>query len=140
MDSAENGVIMKKKCLLPALLFFFIGTFLETDRVVDMRAYSRQRGYRPYQNSVPVRSAVIRRNVPPVIVKNEEDASFIEQEINPEKQEKIRQTGLKIFQKKDENKVMNFNVENPEFRKLNKKQQQDLMNRITFENDESGEL
>ena len=125
------------------LLFFLIFVFTVGPlraQVVDMRAYSRQRGYRPYQNSVPVRSAVIRRNVPPVIVKNEEDASFIEQEINPEKQEKIRQTGLKIFQKKDENKVMNFNVENPEFRKLNKKQQQDLMNRITFENDESGEL
>ena len=58
MDSAENGVIMKKKCLLPALLFFFIGTFLETDRVVDMRAYSRQRGFKAYQAGQNGRAAV----------------------------------------------------------------------------------
>ena len=130
-----------KRFLLFFLLFFFTVGQLRA-QVVDMRAYSRQRGYRSYQNSVPVRSTVVRRNVQSDAVENEEEEdSFTGQEAaNPKKREKIRQTGLKIFQEKDENKVMNFNVENPEFRKLNKKQQQDLMNRITFENDESSEL
>lgn len=132
------------------LLFFFVFVFTGGSlcaQVVDMRAYSRQRGYRSHQNSVSVQSNVVRRNVVPAAVEKNEDASSVEPETakqdkqdKQDKREKIHQTGLKIFQKKDEKKVMNFNVENPEFRKLNKKQQQDLMNRITFENDESGEL
>lgn len=131
---------MKRFLLFFSIFFFTVGQLCA--QVVDMRAYSRQRGYSSYQNSVSVRSTVVRRNVQSDAVKNEgEEASFTGQEAaNSKKREKIRQTGLKIFQEKDENKVMNFNVENPEFRKLNKKQQQDLMNRITFENDESGEL
>ena len=103
-----------KRFLLFFLLFFFTVGQLRA-QVVDMRAYSRQRGYRSYQNSVPVRSTVVRRNVQSDAVENEEEEdSFTGQEAaNPKKREKIRQTGLKIFQEKDENKVMNFNVENP---------------------------
>lgn len=46
---------------------------------------------------------------------------------------KISQTGIKIFQEKDEDKVLNFKVENPEFDKLNEKKKQDVMNRIVLE-------
>ena len=45
---------------------------------------------------------------------------------------KIQQTGVKVFQEKDEDKVMNFNVENPEFDKLSDYKKQDLMKRISF--------
>ena len=49
-----------------------------------------------------------------------------------EREQKIQQTGFKIFQEKDEDKVMNFNVENPEFDKLSDYKKQDLMKRISF--------
>jgi len=58
MDSAENGVIMKKKCLLSALLFFFIGMSSGTAQIADMRAYSRQRGFKAYQAGQNGRTAV----------------------------------------------------------------------------------
>ena len=49
MNSAENGGIMKRKCLLSALWFFFVGMPLGAAETVDMRAYSRQRGFKAYQ-------------------------------------------------------------------------------------------
>ena len=124
------------------VVFFMVGQAFA--QMTDMRAFSRQRGYRAYrtEHSSVQKSS---RNSSIERFRSQErpetEHSFQngnsptgESDLPDERdQEKIRQTGIKIFQEKDESKVMNFNVENPEFKKLNKKQQQDLLNRITFE-------
>ncbi len=46
--------------------------------------------------------------------------------------QKIHQTGIKIFQEKDEDKVLNFTVDNPEFDRLSQTRQQDVLKRITI--------
>lgn len=98
-------------------------------QVVDMRAYSRQRGFKAYSARQqayvpPVRRAPARNKAEPA----EESAALPAD--RPE--HKIQQTGVKVFQEKDEDKVMNFNVENPEFDKLSDYKKQDLMKRISF--------
>lgn len=95
-------------------------------QVVDMRAYSRQRGSRAYTPQTPIVKQRPARRMP-VPVKKEEPSTAKETD------QKIRQTGVKVFQEKDEEKVLNFNVENPEFDKLSDYKKQDLMNRISFE-------
>lgn len=44
--------------------------------------------------------------------------------------EPIQQTGIKIFKPEDEHKVTNFDIENPEFDKLNQKEKEELLQRI----------
>lgn len=108
----------------------------------DVRAYSRQRGFKAYQPkpetvAVPRQPAFTAPDETPDadVDENRKDESFkpdLQEEDNPSK---IQQTGIKVFQKKDEGKVLNFDVENPEFDKLSDKRKQDIMNRITFEKD-----
>ncbi len=116
------------------LIFTFLGICFfhqgVNAQVVDMRAYSRQRGFKAYS---------VRRQayVPPAVraapAKNKA-APEKENAVPPgqEQERKIQQTGVKVFQEKDEDKVMNFNVENPEFDKLSNYKKQDLMKRISF--------
>lgn len=120
---------MKAVCLL-FMIFFIWGTDVSA-QVVDMRAYSRQRGFKAYsvrqQAYVPpVRREAAQNRAEPA---TENTASPVDR---PE--HKIQQTGIKVFQEKDEDKVMNFNVENPEFDKLSDYKKQDLMKRISFKN------
>ena len=133
---------MMIKRFLSAVLVLFFSAETVGAQVIDMRAYSRQRGFKAYQAPVPVvpvkrmprRSAAAR----PADDAQEESVSVTrgngasDAEIADE-QEKIQQTGLKIFQEKDEDKVLKFDVENPEFKKLNKSQQQSLVKRISYE-------
>lgn len=114
------------------LLFIFVLSAGQASaQTVDVRAISRQRGFKAYQT--PVRQAA-----PEQAVLSRQESAFRQKNSEqnmPEESEHpvIRQTGIRIFQKEDEGKVLNFDVENPEFKKLNKRQQQDLVNRITFE-------
>lgn len=101
-------------------------------QVVDMRAFSRQRGFKAYQakpNDAPTPKAA-----PSIMThgQNQTDKTTEKQSKSNEK-DKIQQTGVKIFQEKDENKVLNFDVENPEFDKLSESRKKDLTSRITFE-------
>lgn len=118
---------------LPVFIFLWICFFYQevNAQVVDMRAYSRQRGFKAYsvrqQAYVPpVRREAAQNRAEPA---TENTASPVDR---PE--HKIQQTGIKVFQEKDEDKVMNFNVENPEFDKLSDYKKQDLMKRISFKN------
>ena len=144
------------------MLFFCTQVFAQ---VVDMRAFSRQRGYRAYRaeqvlTPAPVRSYPVQRQAELPSRENQSEAIPVSEtparanhvsgnqafeasvpetaSADSVDSRKIRQKGLKIFQEKDEDKVMNFVVENPEFKKLNKKQQQDLLNRIKYERTGSG--
>ena len=63
---------------------------------------------------------------------NQTDKTTEKQSKSNEK-DKIQQTGVKIFQEKDESKVLNFDVKNPEFDKLSDIRKKDLTSRITFE-------
>ncbi|MBR1778188.1 MAG: hypothetical protein IJ752_06360 [Alphaproteobacteria bacterium] len=124
-----------------ALIFMMLVLFgsAASAQVIDVRAISRQRGFKAYQPSrqspqyQPSRQRMApvakEESVPP----SEGEKLSVSQNQPEKKQKQIHQTGIKIFQEKDEDKIMNFDVENPEFRKLNKKQQQDLLNRITIE-------
>lgn len=49
--------------------------------------------------------------------------------------QEFKQTGTRQFRKEDEDKVLNFDVQNPEFDKLSDKQKADVMNRIKIEMD-----
>ena len=116
-----------------------------------MRAFSRQRGYKAYGGGAGVVQPAVKHSVPAqgkrTIASAENTSSAADSEASDSRAEKklahyspdsaeeetIRQTGLKVFRKEDEDKVMNFVVENPDFKKLNKKQQQDLLNRIKYE-------
>ena len=129
--------------LFAAMLLLFFSAGISSAQVVDMRAYSRQRGFKAYQ--VPAPAAYAKKTNRPAPSQaygapSQEKAasagggtsSSVAKNGDGE-HEKIRQTGVKIFQEKDEDKVLNFDVENSEFKKLNKNQQQDLMKRISFE-------
>lgn len=127
------------------LFVFFCSIFFNVSdvsaQVVDMRAYSRQRGLKSYyvKKSTAVKPSAVQPKASQTQKKEAaeaqpSDTSQSSAEKGAENENApIRQTGIKIFQEKDEDKVMNFDVENPEFKKLNKKQQQDLLNRITLE-------
>ena len=127
-----------------AFLVLFLSAGSVSAQVIDMRAFSRQRGFKAYQPQTQASRQARTQQIPqPQLRPAFADDEQIQQtektydsvpRNQPEEQPKqLRQTGIKIFQEKDEDKVMNFNVENPEFKKLNKKQQQDLLNRITIE-------
>lgn len=135
---------MKFFSIVCFLLFASPPVFSQT---VDMRALSLRRGYRAYhapsllmaapavvhKSSPEGRAAEQRQNIPPPSSEKEAIRELPPELSQGADAEKLRQTGVKIFQEKDEDKIMNFSVENPEFKKLNKKQQQDLLNRISFE-------
>jgi len=127
-------------------LFVFFMLFTVAGQVraqmMDMRAFSRQRGFKAYQAPVSaVKTETARSRAPRQYEEQNIQPNALplpEQNMAAENQEKqetspIRQKGFRIFQEKDEKKVMNFDVENPEFKKLNQQRQQDVLNRITFE-------
>ena len=135
------------KCLFSAGLILFASVETAGAQVVDMRAYSRQRGFKAYQAPAP---SAYRRNparqrggspsaseTSPVRVASAAVSDSPQEtssgNASGRENEKIKQTGMKIFQEKDEDKVLNFDVENPEYKKLNKRQQQELMKRISYE-------
>ncbi len=107
-------------------------------QVVDMRAYSRRRGFKAYtvkheQTQRAERQYV--RQPSAQTVQNAQNAAVTPQKKQPAAQSdngRIRQTGVKIFQEKDEDKVLKFDVDNPEFDKLTKRQQDDVMSRISI--------
>ena len=110
-------------------------------QVIDMRAASLQRGFKAYRVPVPAAqpepalsndSWPLREQTAQTELPSQSRHAALQSQ-SGETSSQIQQKGLKIFQEKDESKVMNFDVENPEFKKLNKQQQQDLLNRITFE-------
>lgn len=99
-------------------------------QVVDMRAYSRQRGFKAYSVRQQAYVPPVRKTPP---AQNRAEPAKENDAAPPAQPEhKIRQTGVKVFQEKDEDKVMNFDVENPEFDKLSDYKKQDLMKRISF--------
>ena len=115
---------------------FFLGLFLfgqaADAEVFDMRACSRRRGFKPYT----VKQAYVPPTRPRAVVEPVRHAMSDSQSnsVNQsESERKIRQTGVKVFQEKDEAKVLNFKVENPEFDKLSDYKKQDLMQRISFQ-------
>lgn len=107
-------------------------------QIVDMRARSRKvmsagrcpNGVCPRQ-AAPVEKARPYSGMQTSL--NENPPAARRQENQEQETKKISQTGIKIFQEKDEDKVLNFEVENPEFDKLNEKKKQDVMNRIVLE-------
>ena len=116
-------------------VFIFCGFFLFGQDLYaqsfDMRAYSRQRGFKAYKVKpvAPVYPVPRVKEQP-----RQKNAENEETSVRPaEPENKIQQTGVKVFQEKDEAKVMNFDVKNPEFDKLSDYKKQDLMKRITFE-------
>lgn len=120
-------------------LLFWVLTAVWSDasaQVADMRALSRRRGYVAYQPKQPAvrRRAVAERQALAAPEKNAaaepEEQADLKKEDAPK--QKIHQTGLKIFQEKDEDKVLNFTVDNPEFDKLSQARQQDVLKRITI--------
>ena len=120
------------------LIFCMLVSGQASAQVVDMRAYSRQHGFKAYQAktlSSPVRkkSVPVKQEKTSVSPQTASGQTETTQTAARTEKKQLRQTGIKIFQEKDENKVMNFDVENPEFKKLNKEEQQDLLNRITIE-------
>ena len=99
-------------------------------QVVDMRAYSRQRGFKAYSVRQQAYVPPVRRVTP---ARNKAEPAGNNAELSADRpKHKIQQKGVKVFQEKDEDKVMNFNVENPEFDKLSDYKKQDLMKRISF--------
>lgn len=119
---------MKAVCLL-FMIFFMWGTDVSA-QVVDMRAYSRQRGFKAYSVRQQAYVPPVRKTPP---AQNRAEPAKENDAAPPAQPEhKIRQTGVKVFQEKDEDKVMNFDVENPEFDKLSDYKKQDLMKRISF--------
>ena len=115
---------------------FFLGLFLfgqaADAEVFDMRAYSRRRGFKPYT----VKQAYVPPARPRAVVEPVHRAATDNRNNSvsqPEQERKIQQTGVKVFQEKDEAKVLNFKVENPEFDKLSDYEKQDLMQRISFQ-------
>ncbi|MBO4643060.1 MAG: hypothetical protein J5716_00450 [Alphaproteobacteria bacterium] len=113
--------------------FVFAGSAFA--QVVDVRAASFRRGNKAYHAPAP--AAVQTETVQPKAFRQNTEKN-VRSDTSTQKQTKkeqtrIQQNGYKIFQEKDEDKVMNFNVDNPEFEKLSKHQQQDLLNRIKFE-------
>ena len=108
-------------------------------QVVDMRAYSRRRGFKPYTVKREQTQRVERQYVRPSSAQtgqNAQSAAVSPQKKKPDAQQpdngRIHQTGVKIFQEKDEDKVLKFDVDNPEFDKLTKRQQDDVMSRISI--------
>lgn len=104
-------------------------------QVMDVRAFSRQRGFKAYQlrqPSSPVQRQ-LNRNFKAEHASGRGEKTQNIADTGNEQHEKIRQTGIKIFQEKDEGKVLNFDVENPEFKKLNESKKKDLVRRITIE-------
>lgn len=105
-------------------------------QVVDMRAYSRRRGFKPYTVKREQTQRVERRYVRPSSAQTGQNAAASPQKKTPAAQQsdnsRIHQTGVKIFQEKDEDKVLKFDVDNPEFDKLTKRQQDDVMSRISI--------
>ena len=123
--------------------FFFSGMVLfasvASAQVVDMRAYSRRRGFKPYTVKREQTQRVERQYVRPSSAQtgqNAQNAAASPQKKTPAAQQsdnsRIHQTGVKIFQEKDEDKVLKFDVDNPEFDKLTKRQQDDVMSRISI--------
>lgn len=117
-----------RRFLLLLFGIFLFATEVSAE-VVDMRAYSRRRGFKAYT----VKRDKIRRPAgqnarPP------QSAGDASQKALPDAQDGggIRQTGAKIFLEEDENKVLKFDAANPEFDKLTKKQQDDVMSRISI--------
>lgn len=113
------------------LLLFGIFLFV-TDasaQVVDMRAYSRRRGFKAYT----VKRDKVRRSAGQN-ARTPQSAGDASQKALPDAQDGggIRQTGAKIFLEEDENKVLKFDAANPEFDKLTKKQQDNVMSRISI--------
>ena len=138
---------MKIKLLILSCLLSLFCASAVVAQVVDMRAYSRQRGFKAYQAPAP---SAYRRNparqrggspsaseTSPVRVASAAVSDSPQEtssgNASGRENEKIKQTGMKMFQEKDEDKVLNFDVENPEYKKLNKRQQQELMKRISYE-------
>lgn len=99
-------------------------------QMVDVRARS-MRGRQAYPQGVAVRPQ-------PVVYSRSDSAVSRERESgqgaavdNPPRQ--VRQTGLKIFKEEDEGKVLNINVDNPEFDKLSDSRKQNILSRISYE-------
>lgn len=105
-----------------------------------MRAYSRRRGFkaytagqertvqRPERKHVRQPAAQSGESTQNAAAPQKKSPSSVQQRDGG----RIHQTGVKIFQDKDEDKVLKFDVDNPEFDKLTKKQQDDVMRRISI--------
>lgn len=127
------------------VFFLFLFCWQVSDaraQVVDMRARSRKvMSAGPCPNGVcPRRTRPAYENNRPYAAPqpghqalNENSLAARAADGKDDGEKKISQTGIKIFQEKDEDKVLNFEVENPEFDKLDKKKKQDVMNRIVLE-------
>ena len=120
------------------LLFLSFVVFSDPVRAqtFDVRAFSRQRGFKAYKAlekapSHQQKDVRINTEANQNIRQDEPNQGKIVSQTNQGK--KIQQSGIKIFQEKDENKVLNFDVENPEFKKLNEHRKKDLVQRITIE-------
>lgn len=133
---------MKRFLISGGLLFYALASGMADAQMIDMRAYSRQHGFKAYQektrHSVRGTRSAVKKEIDgeqAETVPSEKQSASGEKKPTSSRSEKksLRQTGIKIFQEKDESKVMNFDVENPEFKKLNKEERQDLLNRITIE-------
>ena len=102
----------------------------------DIRAFSKQRGFKAYKVSEEAQSPR-QKNMQINAKANQniwQNGTGQEGSVSRMKQGKrIRQSGIKIFQEKDEEKVLNFDVENPEFKKLNEIQKKNLVQRIKIE-------
>lgn len=132
---------MKMRFLFLLLLFFVVFTGAVQAQTFDVRAFSRQRGFKAYQVK-PTRKVVVERGraFQPADAQSGAPQEAGKREYSQEKtdfqqnqKKRIQQTGIKIFQEKDEDKVLNFDVENPEFKKLNEIQKKNLVQRIKIE-------
>lgn len=99
-------------------------------QMVDVRARS-MRGRQAYPQGVAVRPQPAAYSRSDSAVAPEWESGRNADNGNPP--QKVRQTGLKIFKEEDEGKVLNINVDNPEFDKLSDSRKQNILSRISYE-------
>lgn len=99
-------------------------------QMVDVRARS-VRGRQAYPHGVAVRPQPVASSGASASVSRERESGRNADDGNPP--QKVRQTGLKIFKEEDEDKVLNINVDNPEFDKLSDARKRNILSRISYE-------
>lgn len=118
------------KTVLIASLLFCRCAFAQ---MIDVRALS-YRGQQAYPHGIVVPPRPKAAPVPPARTEKPrqaaENPSLAEKDAD--NTENVRQKGLKIFKKEDEDKVLKIDVDNPEFDRLPDSRKKNILNRISY--------
>ncbi|HBO59247.1 MAG TPA: hypothetical protein DD624_04995 [Alphaproteobacteria bacterium] len=118
---------MFKPVLIAALLFCRCADA----QMIDVRALS-YRGQQAYPQGVAIPPRPKTATSLPVPAKPHPAEAKQPAAAESDNAGNVRQKGLKIFKEEDENKVLNINVDNPEFDKLPDSRKQNILNRISY--------